>query len=89
MRRLQGPSKVPYVFAIIIFLPPAAWVLFYKGGQATNPVVFIPMLLAAVIGGAWFGNQLGLKAQVKFQEDLRAYFEREKRLSRPGNEKDS
>jgi hypothetical protein len=80
MRRLEGPSAAPYVFAILIFLPPAIWVNVYQGGAATSPAVYIPMLLVACGTGAYFGHRLGLKAQLQFQENLRAYFEQDKRL---------
>lgn len=80
MRRLDGPSVAPYVFAILIFLPPAVWVTIYQGGTATSPTVYIPMLLVACGIGAYFGNRIGLKAQITFQENLRAYFEQDKRL---------
>lgn len=80
MRRLDGPSAAPYVFAIIIFLPPSIWVYIYQDGGATSPTVYIPMLLVACGTGAYFGHRLGLKAQIKFQENLKAYFEQDKRL---------
>jgi hypothetical protein len=80
MRRLEGPSVAPYVFAIFVFLPPAIWVYIYQDGTATSPTVYIPMLLVACGTGAYFGNRLGLKAQIKFRENLKAYFEQDKRL---------
>jgi len=80
MRRLEGPTVAPYVFAILIFLPPAIWVFIYQGGTATSPSVYVPMLLVACGTGAYFGHRLGLKAQIKFQENLKAYFEQDKRL---------
>lgn len=80
MRRLDGPSAAPYVFAIFIFLPPSIWVYIYQDGAATSPAVYIPMLLVACGTGAYFGHRLGLKAQIKFQENLKAYFEQDERL---------
>lgn len=80
MRRLNGSSMAPYVFAIFIFLPPAIWVNVYQAGTATSPAVYIPMLLVACGAGAYFGHRLGLKAQIKFQENLEAYFAQDKRL---------
>lgn len=80
MRRLDGPTVAPYVFAILIFLPPAIWVNIYQDGTATSPTVYIPMLLVACGTGAYFGHRLGLKAQVKFQDNLKAYFDQDKRL---------
>lgn len=80
MRRLEGSTVAPYVFAIFVFLPPAIWVFIYQEGTATSPSVYVPMLLVACGTGAYFGHRLGLKAQVKFQENLKAYFEQDKRL---------
>lgn len=83
MRRLQGSSVAPYIFAAVVFIPPAFWVLVYEGGEATSPFLFISMLIIACGAGAWFGHNMGLKAQIKFQDDLRIYLEREERLSKP------
>ena len=80
MRRLDEPTVAPYVFAIFIFLPPAIWVTMYQGGAATSPTVYILMLLVACGTGAYFGHRLGLKAQIQFQENLKAYFEQDSRL---------
>jgi hypothetical protein len=89
MRRLDGATVAPYVFAIFVLLPPAIWVNVYQGGSATSPAVYVPMLLVAVGTGAYFGYRLGLKAQVKFQENLKAYFEQDKRLhSDPSEQED-
>ncbi len=86
MRRLEGPTPAPYVFAILILLPPAVWVYIYESGTATSPAVYVPMLLAACTTGAYFGHKLGLKAQIIFQKNLRAYFEQDRRLhEEPGN----
>ncbi len=89
MRRLQGASNAPYIFAIFVFIPPAFWVSIYEGGTATSPTVYIPMLLVACGTGAFFGHRLGLKAQVKFQENLKAYLEQDRRLhEEAGNNED-
>lgn len=80
MRRLQGPTIVPYVFALFAFIPPAVWVIIYQDGTATSPVVYIPMLIVACATGAYFGHRMGIKAQLKFQENLRAYLEQDRRL---------
>lgn len=83
MRRLQGPSAAPYIFAIVAFIPPAFWVLVYEGGEATSPFLFIAMLVIACGSGTWLGHRMGLKAQIKFQADLQTYLDREDRLSKP------
>jgi predicted MFS family arabinose efflux permease len=80
MRRLEGPTVAPYVFAIFTLIPPAVWVNIYQDGTATSPAIYVPMLLVAVGTGAFFGHRMGLKAQIKFQENLKAYFEQDKRL---------
>ncbi len=83
MRRLQGPTIVPFIFGPVVFISPAAWAFIYKGGEATSPILFVSMLAIACGTGAWFGHKMGLKAQIKFQKDLQTYLEREERLSNP------
>jgi len=56
------------------------WVNIYQDGQATSAAVYIPMLLVACGTGAYFGHRLGIKAQIKFKANLKAYFDQDKRL---------
>ena len=80
MRRLNGPSIAPYIFGALIYIPPAGWSFVYTGEMGTPPVIFSIMLLIACGTGAFFGHRIGLKAQVKFQEQLRKYLEQDERL---------
>lgn len=80
MRRLDGPTIAPYLFAIITFLPPSVWVYLYQGGANASPLLYVMMLLIACGTGAYFGHRLGIKAQIQFQDDLKKHFEQEERL---------
>lgn len=80
MRRLQGPTNAPYIFAIFVAAPPAFWVTIFEDGNATSPIVYIPMIIVACATGAYFGHKMGLKAQIKFQENIKAYLEQDRRL---------
>ncbi len=80
MRRLEGPSPIPYFFATLIAIPPFAWVHIYTGEMAMNPWSFGVMIVISCFTGAYFGHRIGLKAQIRFQEDMRKYLEQDEKL---------
>ncbi len=80
MRRLDGPSAAPYIFGISVFAAPAIWLNIYQGEMATTPFVLVTLMLIACGAGAYFGHRMGLKAQVKFQQDMADYLARQGRI---------
>ena len=80
MRRLEGPNPVPYIFALLIAVPPAAWVHIYTGEMTVAPWTFGILILVSCFTGAYFGHRIGLKSQIRFREDLRKFFEQDGRL---------
>lgn len=76
LRRLDGSSYIPYVFAALIALPPLVWIHVYDTGlYGSSFWLFIVVILFGTALGAWFGHSAGLKAQAEFKESMRKYFE--------------
>ncbi len=79
MRRLQGPNPTPYIFALLVAAPPLIWVQLYDAGLGDSKLTFMFTVIVACGLGAFFGHRTGLKAQVKFQENLREYLNQDEK----------
>jgi hypothetical protein len=73
MRRLQGVNPAPYFFGLLVAIPPLAWVNIYDAGLGDFELTFMFTVILACGLGALLGHRAGLKAQVKFQQNLREY----------------
>lgn len=80
MRRLQGASPAPYVFGLLIALPPLVWVQIYDAGLGDANLTFQFVVIVACGLGALFGHRAGLKAQIQFQKHLQEYLKQEQNL---------
>jgi hypothetical protein len=78
MRRLQGPNPIPYIFGLLVALPPLVWVQIFDAGLGESQLTFMFTVIIACGSGAFFGHRSGLKAQVKFQENLQEYLNQDK-----------
>lgn len=78
MRRLQGPNPSPYVFALLVAMPPLIWVNIFDAGLGELDLTFEFTVIAACALGAYFGHRSGQKAQIKFQQNLREYLDQDK-----------
>lgn len=79
MRRLNGPSPTPYIFAFLVALSPVIWVQISKIGLGDSTLTFTLTVIIACVLGAFFGHKAGLKAQVEFQENLNEYINQDEK----------
>lgn len=78
MRRLKGANPIPYIFALLVAIPPLVWVELYDAGLGDFKLTFMfTIILACGLGGV-LGHRAGLKAQVKFQKNLQEYLNQDK-----------
>ncbi|MEX2362006.1 MAG: hypothetical protein WD597_00230 [Balneolaceae bacterium] len=80
MRRLNGSSSTPYVFGILIALPPLVWVNIYDAGLGESMAYFIVVIVIGCGLGAYFGHRAGLKAQITFKENLQKHLDQDNDL---------
>lgn len=80
MRRLQGASPAPYIFGLLIAIPPLVWVQIYDAGLGDANLTFQFVVIVACGLGALFGHRAGLKAQIQFQKNLQEYLKQEQNL---------
>jgi hypothetical protein len=73
MRRLQGPNPIPYIFGLLVAIPPLVWVQIYDAGLGNSKLTFMFTIIIACGTGAYFGHRAGLKAQAKFQENMQEF----------------
>ena len=77
MRKLDGPSKMPKVFAILIGGLPLFWISIYDTGwPLTTLLIYVGIVLFFSALGAYLGQKAGQKAQKLFRKQLKAYFEK-------------
>lgn len=81
MRRIDGASKIPFIFAFLVALAPFIWSFIYEGGLYGN---FKFMYLATIIFGCalggFFGERSGIKAQAAYKEHLYEYLKQSGQL---------
>ncbi|MFN1834882.1 hypothetical protein AB2B38_006430 [Balneola sp. MJW-20] len=81
MRRLNGINNIPYLFGMIVALPPVAWIHIYDTGlYGPSFWLFIFVVLFGCGLGAYFGQKAGMKAQVAFHESMKKYYEEEEKV---------
>ncbi|MCG8371889.1 MAG: hypothetical protein MI700_00055 [Balneolales bacterium] len=74
MRRLEGSSITPYLFAVLTSGFPVLWIFMYDAGFTPGlQSLFAFTCLLGTFAGAYLGHRAGLKAQVIFQEKLIEY----------------
>lgn len=77
MRRLEGPNPIPYVFGLLVAIPPLVWVNIYDAGMGDSQLTFMFTVIVGCGLGALFGHRAGLKAQIEFQNDMQEYLNQE------------
>lgn len=73
MRRLSGPNPMPYVFGFLVAAPPLIWTKIYDTGLGEFELTYLFTIIIACGAGAFLGHRTGLKAQVKFRQNLDEY----------------
>lgn len=77
MRQLDGPSKMPWVFAVLIGGLPLFWISIYDTGwPLATLLIYVVIILFFSALGAHLGQKAGQKAQKLFRKQLKAYFEK-------------
>ena len=71
MRRLEGATSAPYLFAAFVAACPLFWIFFYNAGLPPNlEYLFAFIMTFASFLGAYFGHRAGLKAQITFKAQV-------------------
>lgn len=77
MRRLDGPSRMPWLFAVLIGGLPLFWITIYDTGwPLATLLIYAGIILFFSALGAHLGQKAGYKAQQQFRVQLQAYLEK-------------
>ena len=81
MRRLDGPSNIPFLFSLLVAISPITWSFIYDSGLfgSIKTLYLITIFLACGFGG-FLGKRAGLKAQKIFKEQLYEYLKKSGQL---------
>lgn len=73
IRKVPAPTNLHYALGLLIFLPPACWILIVKGGVTTDELLLLAVLLLACGLGVFYGNRAGIRARYEYIQKLKEY----------------
>lgn len=73
IRKVPAPTNLHYLLGILIFLPPAGWIIITKGMGSTDEILLIVVLALACGLGIYYGNRAGIRARYEYIQKLKEY----------------
>lgn len=73
IRKVPTPTNLHYLLGILIFLPPACWIIIAKGMGSTDEILLIVILAFSCGLGIYYGNRAGIKARYEYIQKLKEY----------------
>ena len=81
MRRLDGPSNLPFVFGFLVAIVPLFWSFIINEGIFESlPFVYLGTIIITCYLGGILGQKAGIKAQIIFKEQLYEYLRKSGQL---------
>jgi len=71
IRKVPAPTNLHILLAVLIFLPPAAWVIVFSDMITTTEILIIVVLALSCGLGMFYGNRAGIKARYEYVEALK------------------
>jgi hypothetical protein len=73
IRKVPAPTKMHIVLAILIFLPPAGWLVIMDQPFNQEDLILMALLILSSICGTIYGNRYGIKARYEYVQKLKQY----------------
>lgn len=73
IRKVPAPTNLHMAIALLIFIPPAGWLLILDSPFTQNDLLLMAFLLLGSILGTIYGNRSGIKARYEFIQKLKEY----------------
>lgn len=73
IRKVPAPTQAHYALGVLIFLPPACWILFVRTTITTNELLLLAILTLACGLGVYYGNRAGIRARYVYIQKLKEY----------------
>ena len=71
IRKVVAPTNLHILLALLIFLPPLAWIIIMNKPYETEDFLLILVLLIAIVSGTIMGNKAGIKARYEYIQMLK------------------
>lgn len=71
IRKVPSPTQLHYILALLIYLPPAVWIVVISEQVQGSEFILLAVLAAACILGAIYGNRSGIKARFEYIQKLK------------------
>lgn len=78
IRKVPEPTKLHFVLAAIIYLPPAVWILAISEQVQGSEILLLLVVAIACALGALYGNRSGIKARYEYVQELKSQQEKMK-----------
>lgn len=81
MRRLDGPSNLPFVFGFLVAIVPMFWSFIINEGIFESlPLMYLGTIIFTCFMGGFLGQKAGIKAQMVFKKQLYEYLQKSEKL---------
>lgn len=73
IRKVPAPTNLHILLAILIFLPPAAWIVIFADAITTTEILILFVLALSCGLGMFYGNRAGIKARYEYIQALKEH----------------
>lgn len=78
IRKVPAPTNLHYLLGVLIFLPPACWIIIAERTVTPDEILLIAVLALACGLGIYYGNRAGIKARFEYIQKLKEYQQKQK-----------
>jgi UDP-N-acetylmuramyl pentapeptide phosphotransferase/UDP-N-acetylglucosamine-1-phosphate transferase len=76
IKKVPAPTNLHMLLGIMIFLPPAAWILIVNVPFTQYDMLLLLFLILGIVAGSVYGNRAGIKARYEYVQKLKEYQKR-------------
>lgn len=71
IRKVPAPTNLHVLLAILIFLPPAGWIVIFSDTVTSTEILIIVVLAISCGLGMFYGNRAGIKARYEYVQAIK------------------
>lgn len=73
IKKVPAPTNLHLLLGLLIFLPPAAWILIVNEPFSQFEMLLLLFLSLGIVTGTIYGNRAGIKARYEYIQKLKEY----------------
>lgn len=77
IRKVPAPTQLHNLLGVLVFLPPACWIVISATAISTDEILILAVLVLACGLGIYFGNRAGIRARYEYIQKLKEYQEKQ------------